>query len=720
MILKKIYIENFMSHRKTEIDCTQFNSCLIVGKSTKNDRESNGTGKSTIFKAINFVLFGEYPTKKIDLIVRDGQDKCVVEVDFEIDGIDYRATRKRSVASGNSEFLLKNKVGDKWILPDGRTKSATENQLKELIKINFDAFKNSVLFEQNSLSEIAEGTDTQRRKILKEPLNLNIYTQLEKLAKKRYTVQEKDLDKKKTLIENIGDPDSDIILLTKELKDLHSSISLLEKERKAIKYDLVELRNKLSEKEKLLSSDGARVAEKLVEIDSQKSKINIQIESINKKIINYNNELKQKNKELEDKKNILIEKENHLKEIKEKTVRTEQEVTLDISNLDKKEQKGIKYVASLEVKYDRLSKPLPEGAQCEECFNELTDEYRHRVLHDNSEKSKNVKDELELAKSKMLKLKNKRKAFYDEIKEISKILALINSLNDQIKNLKSNIKSSKDYIFNIEKLSKESLDNLKDLNNKIKLLEEEEKDLSNMSKDFSVSKINNSIISIQSSIREKELEESNIIKEISHKSTMVGISEEKKRSREEDSKKLVELIEQRDSLERNVKIHSRVVRAFSSSGIPTLIIHTILDDLQVEANNILQEIRPEISICFSIEKDDKDVLDISYLINGRERDYAQLSGGQKTFIAFSLKLGLSLVIQKRLNVTINFLQLDEVDQPLDQSGQDAYVDIIRKYQDRFKIFVVTHNDRLKDKFNHAILVENDGDNGSTGKLVTSW
>lgn len=720
MIPKRIYMKNFMSHSETEIDCTQFKSCLIVGRSKNNDRESNGVGKSTIFKAINYVLFGEVPTKKLDMVVRDGQDQCVVEFDFEIDGTDYRSIRKRSVKSNKSEFLLKHWDGKKWQNPDRRTNSATEKAMQEMIKINFDAFRNSVLFEQGSFSEIAEGTDTQRRKILKEPLHLSVYTQLEKLAKARYNAKDKELDKTKTIIKELGDPELDITTLTNELESLTLKVDSLEQQRKACKYDLSVLRQRISDQEKLLSSDAAKVADKLVELDAEKQKINDQIEALGKKAANYTRELNTKRQEIITKNSGLASKRKELEALDKDSSRTEKEITEEIAALDTKEQKGTKYVASLELQHEKVSKPLPAGAQCDVCFNELTEEYREKVSHDHTEKAKKLEKDLASAKSKLIKLRQKRKSLYDEIKEISQRQRQIDLLKQQISNDESNVTSLEDYVNQIETLSVELLKTVEEHETALKSIEESEKTLKQSSKDFSVTKINDEIVSLKQQIRAKELEENKVIQDISSNSTMIGISEEKKRKRESDLTRLTELKEEQSQLERTVRIHARVVKAFSSSGIPTLIIHTILDDLQIEANNVLQEIRPEISVEFSIEKDDKDVLDISYKVNGRDRNYDQLSGGQKTFVAFALKFGLSLVIQKRLGVEIKFLELDEVDQPLDQAGQDAYVEIVRKYQDKFKIFVVTHNDRLKDKFNHAILVEHDGDNGSTGKLVTQW
>jgi DNA repair exonuclease SbcCD ATPase subunit len=720
MIPKRIYIENFMSHSKTEIDCTKFKSCLIVGRSKNNDRESNGTGKSTIFKAINYVLFGDVPTKTLDKAVREGQDKCIVEFDFELDGVDYRVSRKRSVKSNKSEFILKFWNGTKWEKSDHRTSSATEKAAQEMIKINFDAFRNSVLFEQGSFSEIAQGTDTQRRKILKEPLHLGIYTNFEKAAKAKYNKIDKELNKVKTLIENIGEPKQDIANLTEDFKNLSLKIDLLDKDRKAIRYDLTVLRQDVSDQEKLLSSDAAKIADKLVEIDSKKQQIQIQINQLGNKAATYKKELDSKNKEVIDKESELLSKRKDLDSIIETKIRTDKEVAEEIALLDEKEEKGNKWVASLEVDYDRLSKPLPVGAQCTECFNELTEDYRHKVSSDNKKKVKKVQSDLSSAKNKLSKLKNKRKNLYDEVKLIAQRQRKTESLNDQITNINNQITSAKEYINKIKALATELLEDVDNKEKTIKQLEKDEKSLKDSSKDFSITKINAKIVSLQSEIREKEIKENNIIRDISSNSTLVGITEEKKHKRENDLIELDRLSKEKIELDYKLLINSRVVKAFSSSGIPTLIIHTILDDLQVEANKVLQDIRPDISLSFSIEKEQKDVLDISYKINGRDRDYSQLSGGQKTFVAFALKFGLSLVIQKRLGVDIKFLELDEVDQPLDQAGQDAFVDIIRKYQDKFKIFVVTHNDRLKDKFNHAILVEHDGDNGATGTLVNQW
>ena len=50
----------------------------------------------------------------------------------------------------------------------------------------------------------------------------------------------------------------------------------------------------------------------------------------------------------------------------------------------------------------------------------------------------------------------------------------------------------------------------------------------------------------------------------------------------------------------------------------------------------------------------------------------------------------------------------------------AYANLVKKLQKDFKIFVITHNDLLKTKFNHAILIEGDKEKGATAKVTSTW
>src|SRR5690606_1826428 len=137
----------------------------------------------------------------------------------------------------------------------------------------------------------------------------------------------------------------------------------------------------------------------------------------------------------------------------------------------------------------------------------------------------------------------------------------------------------------------------------------------------------------------------------------------------------------------------------------TLIINTCLNELQLETNVALQQLRPDLEVKFDAD------LNFTFMRNGVERDYQQLSYGQKFYIALAFKKGLASVVQRKMGINIHLLEFDEVDSSLDKAGVEAMANAIKKWQNDFCVLVITHNDSLKDKFSHAIIVE-EGDDGA--------
>ena len=89
MILTNLKLENFKKYTNFEI---AFESGLIgiIGK--------NGAGKSTIFEAILFALYGELKSKGDKEVVRNSnassKDAVIVELDFEFDTFEYKVIRE--------------------------------------------------------------------------------------------------------------------------------------------------------------------------------------------------------------------------------------------------------------------------------------------------------------------------------------------------------------------------------------------------------------------------------------------------------------------------------------------------------------------------------------------------------------------------------------------------------------------------------------------------
>lgn len=183
MKILKLEAENFMNHVHTEVDFTNLLDVLIIGRGNKNEKISNGVGKSTIFTIIKYCLYNEFITT-LDKLVKEGTKKSIVKMDIELDDI-YRIIRTRT-SSGVSNVCLLKKINDDFVDISARTPSETDALIKDLIKISYKAFSYSVLFEQADLTGITSVSDPKKRKeILKEPLNLGIYSKLEDIASKK-------------------------------------------------------------------------------------------------------------------------------------------------------------------------------------------------------------------------------------------------------------------------------------------------------------------------------------------------------------------------------------------------------------------------------------------------------------------------------------------------------------------------------------------------------
>ena len=100
----------FSSTKESEIDFSKLAPVtLIVGEIEGHKGKSNGCGKSTIFDAICFVLFGQCRVTgsknvTLDDLIRWGEDEASVEFDFIVDDGDGYFRNKESTGlfdSGN-------------------------------------------------------------------------------------------------------------------------------------------------------------------------------------------------------------------------------------------------------------------------------------------------------------------------------------------------------------------------------------------------------------------------------------------------------------------------------------------------------------------------------------------------------------------------------------------------------------------------------------------
>lgn len=723
----RLYIKNFLCHNLSFIDFTKFKSALIIGNLSNNDLYSNGVGKTTIFRAIEYVLFNQADVN-LEKIIRDEMDYCNITFDFIEDNQEYRIsrTRTRKGASDLSLFKRNSNVGldnevyhivsdytqpiiiDKdnkyWNDISGRRAADTEKELVKIIKINFKSFCSTVHFAQNDFTGLATSTPTERKSILKEALNLIVYSKLEKISKEKTTLFLKEIEKHKNTLDILGLPENSITELNLKLSELNLILDNKSIELNKFSQTLTEetevynnLVNSLSFTENNLSSLTRTHACMLKEI----SKLEEEIKTYslkNSSVISSAKELISKNKEIK----------NNINKLSSLDFSKIEKLTQDLLLIKEQISSFNIEIRNLLERLKELKIPVPDNNYCKHCRQLLTEE--HKINCKNK-----VKIDIKESEDQVFSLKEKIKLLEISLNNNQNEL---NVLQSSLNELNSNKEQEKLFLLKIEEkrsVSNEFLLIINKYKEELKIKNEELLSLENNLRNSSVDKLTdlkekinlqkNNISSINNNI-------SSINKEINLYNNNIAVIKSDVDRKKADLIKKEKITLELNKLNEDYSTYLLVSQAFSSTGIPNLIIQNILDDLQLESNNLLSQLKPGLQLLFSIQKTKGDgsqdeTLDISYFVNGKPRDYNLLSGAMKLAVNFSLKLGLSFLLQKIIGSNIKFLLLDEIDQSLDKASIDAFSEIIKFFQNEFTILVITHNDRLKEKFSNIIQVEQD-------------
>jgi DNA repair exonuclease SbcCD ATPase subunit len=701
-----------MNHKSGDLDLSTIQSALIVGKTRNNDRISNGVGKSTVFSAIEWVLYNKVYKSKLESVVRDGSKKCLVEFDFELENRTYRIHRSRS-DKGSTSLYLYEKVGEIFESITQQTPTQTEAKIAEIIKLSHKAFQYSVLFRQADLTGLSEdgGSEnkgTDRKNLLKEPMNLMRYSKMEKAAQDNLKLEKNELAKIDAIISVLGSPEDEKTNAESLLNNCNIELSNL---INSLQLQKTNLSSKKSELDELSAAIAASDSNTQIILDNEKKSLQKLERDLAATIAEHsslNKSFAQKQLKIKEYSEQLSDTELKLSNLSEIDV-----VILldDEKRINAKLDEGTEKLAEIKAKINSLKFNIPNTDKCNLCLQDISHSHRESIKEDIESKLKELHEDLKHVQGVLEKIKTKRETNRNQLSEAQKNNNQIKLLKQQkvsIKNLLDNSSLDSDLV-KIKELEERVIrlgEEKSDYQDKIKLLEEKVKTSDTKELSAKLEKLKSEVLLLERAINSSTLE----ISKLENNKSML---QERILQKAKDIEKLLEQKALRNGVVRKVGIAQIVYNAFSHKGIPTFIINNVLDELQLETNKALRELRPDLSIKFDSE------LNFTYYRNNQERTYHQLSCGQHVYIALSLKRGLSRVIQKKLGVDIRMLSFDEVDASLDEEGLEAFTQAIKRWQNEFTILVITHRKELKDKFSHAIIVE-EGDDGAELTLATSW
>lgn len=150
---------------------------------------------------------------------------------------------------------------------------------------------------------------------------------------------------------------------------------------------------------------------------------------------------------------------------------------------------------------------------------------------------------------------------------------------------------------------------------------------------------------------------------------------------------------------------------FGPKGIPVLVLRTALHELEMYANSFLSRILGgKVFTELAMDGDDLDIRFFEYDPEGtmRQRDYLQLSGGQRRCVQLAFApFALSEMIFNRTGVRIPFLVIDELTTHLDADTKPLVCAVLREL-DRETIVVIDHDPQVQGEFDVVYEVSANG------------
>lgn len=394
-----------------------------------------GAGKTTIFDAISYALFGEASgdirdTSMFRSKYAEKETPTFVELVFEYNGKEYKVKR-------NPEYMRPNKKGDgetketakaEMILPDGSdVNKITEvnEKIKELLGVNKKQFSQICMIAQGDFRKLLDADTKSRIEIFRNIFKTEKFKEIQdKVARDTKNLSEKKEDTKKSInqyMDSIKCDETDVKHL--ELQKAQAGEMLTEDAVKLIEFIIETDENNKKDADK-----------KLENIDKDLKDINLQIETLKTQ--------KENKKQFEENEENLKSKRSHLEQA-EKVFESEKE-----KQVDKKK---------LEEKSALIKEKLPK-------FEEL--DQLNKVLCENTIRAKELQEKITNAKNDIDRLKQDEINYKEELDSLKDCNEKFNTVNRQQEDYKAkaeNINELKGKFNEYNRLEKELEENKKDV-----------------------------------------------------------------------------------------------------------------------------------------------------------------------------------------------------------------------------------------------------------------
>lgn len=188
MKVVSVKINNILSIENAELSFEDSGLVLIEGWNY-DDNRATGAGKTAIFNALCFGLYGKLPRKiTASEVLRNGTKKGFVSVDVQVGSRLLTVKRERPNKLTFSESGSQLEIG--------------QEEFESLIKLSYDQFLMSMYTAQGGANRFIGKNDVEKKDFLLQLMNLNEFNACKKEAEsaiKAYEKEISDLENKKAI-----------------------------------------------------------------------------------------------------------------------------------------------------------------------------------------------------------------------------------------------------------------------------------------------------------------------------------------------------------------------------------------------------------------------------------------------------------------------------------------------------------------------------------------
>lgn len=292
MVIKfnNIKLKNFMSFGKAEISLTNCGYTLVSGinQSFEDMAKSNGSGKSSIWEALSWVLTGETIRGTKDVVNKFAEGGTRVDIDFEIDKTKYNLVRTKEDEDLGTNLKIYVNGQDK----SGKGIRDSEKLLEQLLPdITAQLIGSVVILGQGLPQRFSNNTPSGRKEVL------------EKLSKSDFMIEDikEKLSKRKSELNEILKQFENEIVSIESKSSIYKD--MLDKDNKELieleKTSIIDITNEITQQEQELESVLSSIDTQTKEVELYSEKLDSARKLYTETTLKFAEEISQKEKEFE-------------------------------------------------------------------------------------------------------------------------------------------------------------------------------------------------------------------------------------------------------------------------------------------------------------------------------------------------------------------------------------------------------------------------------------